>query len=491
MAKIVLFCLLSLLACAAGQRITTIHLDGVQYFISRMNPYSPELNYFLAYQYCRSLGLQLASFETKEKAESMTTYLKNAGYGNYDFWTSGNRLGTGMFLWMSTGLPFNATFDFFENSADAIQAGLLDPVDHNSNTSPQRTARDSSSGAEKGCVILKQPTLKWMPEDCSAVKDFICEQTRCYYYNYGSIPVSSAQGRPITSTTPRTPASLMNLHVAATTTPLPLLMSTSGAMYTAAKAKSSPAVGHRLLDDSSSQQQPSFMSFKLNHDRSLPDTDATDVDVEDQEADLDGEEHDDHETEGEEEHEEHDNFEEHARELSNDSDGDIKEHVFPLSDNELHPEVHSIEEVQQQLQHEDADADSASSPAAAEENESTHHDAESDGEHEQEGAEGETDLETEPQVDLIKANEPLAMPSSTESPAAAIEERIKQIAQDFQKMASSQELQPKEELTPQSSLSLNDLIRTLRPNEQQIIPQIDSDYSNAMRVLGKPLAANN
>jgi len=52
----------------------------------------------------------------------------------------------------------------------------------------------SSSGAEKGCVILKQPTLKWMPEDCSDVKDFICEQTRCYYYNYGSIPVSSAQG---------------------------------------------------------------------------------------------------------------------------------------------------------------------------------------------------------------------------------------------------------------------------------------------------------
>ncbi|XP_065367136.1 uncharacterized protein LOC135959921 isoform X4 [Calliphora vicina] len=190
----VLICLISLVVLSTGQRITTIHLDGVQYFISRMNPYSPELNYFLAYQYCRSLGLQLASFETKEKAESMTTYLKNAGYGNYDFWTSGNRLGTGMFLWMSTGLPFNATFDFFENTADAIQAGLLDPVDHNSNTSPQRTARDSSSGAEKGCVVLKQPTLKWMPEDCSAVKDFICEQTRCYYYNYGSIPVSSAQG---------------------------------------------------------------------------------------------------------------------------------------------------------------------------------------------------------------------------------------------------------------------------------------------------------
>lgn len=79
-----------------GQRITTIHLDGVQYYVSRMNPYSPELNYYLAYQYCRSLGLQLASFDTKEKYESITKYLTNAKFNNYDYWTSGNRLGTGM-----------------------------------------------------------------------------------------------------------------------------------------------------------------------------------------------------------------------------------------------------------------------------------------------------------------------------------------------------------------------------------------------------------
>ncbi|XP_035900915.1 C-type lectin 37Da isoform X2 [Anopheles arabiensis] len=188
--KSIILCLVFVLAYAGGQRITTIQLDGVQYFISRMNPYSPELNYFLAYQYCRSLGLQLASFETKEKVESMTEYLQNAGYGKYNFWTSGNRLGTGMFLWMSTGLPFNATFDYFEKSPETVG---MDPLDHNSNTSPQRTARDSS-GLQKGCVHLKAPSLRWAPEDCSAVKDFICEQTRCYYYNYGSIPVSSAQG---------------------------------------------------------------------------------------------------------------------------------------------------------------------------------------------------------------------------------------------------------------------------------------------------------
>lgn len=41
----------------SAQRITTIQLDGVQYFISRMNPYSPELNYFLAYQYCRYVAI--------------------------------------------------------------------------------------------------------------------------------------------------------------------------------------------------------------------------------------------------------------------------------------------------------------------------------------------------------------------------------------------------------------------------------------------------
>lgn len=63
----------------SGQRITTIQLDGTQYYISRMNPYSAELNYFLAYEYCRSIGLQLASFETLEKTNSISDFLRNAG----------------------------------------------------------------------------------------------------------------------------------------------------------------------------------------------------------------------------------------------------------------------------------------------------------------------------------------------------------------------------------------------------------------------------
>ncbi|XP_077292385.1 narrow isoform X2 [Arctopsyche grandis] len=192
-------------APAAGQRITTIQLDGVQYFVSRMNPYSPELNYFLAYQYCRSLGLQLASFETKEKADSITTYLSNAGYTKYDFWTSGNNLGTDMFLWMSTGLPFNATFNYMkrgELTVSGAEATIpsrptsMDPVDvPQGSTAPQRTARHGTEHVlSDGCVALKAPTFHWEPQHCGDIKDFICEQTRCYYYNYGSIPVSSAQG---------------------------------------------------------------------------------------------------------------------------------------------------------------------------------------------------------------------------------------------------------------------------------------------------------
>lgn len=69
-----------------GQRIVTIQLDGTQYYVSKMNPYASELNYFLAYQYCRSIGLQLVSFETKEKADSIAEYLKNAGTYNYRYY---------------------------------------------------------------------------------------------------------------------------------------------------------------------------------------------------------------------------------------------------------------------------------------------------------------------------------------------------------------------------------------------------------------------
>lgn len=80
---ILYFLIFVLLILFPGQRITTIQLDGTQYYISRMNPYSAELNYFLAYEYCRSIGLQLASFETLEKTNSISDFLRNAGKIGY------------------------------------------------------------------------------------------------------------------------------------------------------------------------------------------------------------------------------------------------------------------------------------------------------------------------------------------------------------------------------------------------------------------------
>ncbi|KAB0801206.1 hypothetical protein PPYR_05560 [Photinus pyralis] len=187
-----------------GQKITTIQLDGVQYFISRMNPYTAELNFFLAYQYCRSLGLQLASFEAKEKADSITEFLKNAGYDKYDFWISGNTLGTDMMLWMSTGTSFNATFNYMRKRSNEIPANSSGYDIPNGSTSPQRTARESgSNGLHNSCIAMKAPRFDWDTDDCLVNKDFICEQTRCYYYNYGPIPVSSSQGKTSATSVPQ------------------------------------------------------------------------------------------------------------------------------------------------------------------------------------------------------------------------------------------------------------------------------------------------
>lgn len=73
-------------------------------------------------------------------------YCLFTGYNKYDFWTSGNNLGTDMYLWMSTGLPFNATFNYMRRlpmDTPSQQADdSIDPLDvPQGSTAPQRTAR--------------------------------------------------------------------------------------------------------------------------------------------------------------------------------------------------------------------------------------------------------------------------------------------------------------------------------------------------------------
>lgn len=64
----------------------------------------------------------------------------NLGFNKFDFWTSGNKLGTDMFLWMSTGLPFNATFNYMKKPGDDNHS--ISPDIPSGSTSPQRTARE-------------------------------------------------------------------------------------------------------------------------------------------------------------------------------------------------------------------------------------------------------------------------------------------------------------------------------------------------------------
>lgn len=63
-----------------------------------------------------------------------------------------------------------------------------------------------------------------------------------------------------------------------------------------------------------------------------------------------------------------------------------------------------------------------------------------------------------------------------------VEQRLKQISEEIEKFSSNTDTE--DEIGRQSFFSLSDLIKTLRPNDKKI-PQIDSDYSNTMRVLGE------
>ncbi|KAF4526338.1 hypothetical protein B566_EDAN014646 [Ephemera danica] len=172
-------------------RISTIQLDGTQYFISNHNPYAPELNFFLAYQYCRSIGLQLASFETKEKADALTMYLKNAGQS---FFLVTSDLFLFAALTLSVFKLIYQTESIHLNCTGTVKCFFCDIQTFYKRTIHRFLYEPSNEKLGKNCVALKTPDLHWALEECGDVRDFICEQTRCYYYNYGTIPVSATQG---------------------------------------------------------------------------------------------------------------------------------------------------------------------------------------------------------------------------------------------------------------------------------------------------------
>ena len=69
-----------------------------------------------------------------------------------------------------------------------------------------------------------------------------------------------------------------------------------------------------------------------------------------------------------------------------------------------------------------------------------------------------------------------------------VEQKLRQITEEIEKYSNSDKV---DEINGrQSFFSLSDLIKTLRPNDKKVAPQIDSDYSNTMRVLGETKAVN-
>jgi hypothetical protein len=164
-------CLLMALAGAAGQRISTARIGDNRYFISSQNPYAPMLNFHLAYQYCRSIAMELVSLETAEEAIALTEYLR-VGAAPVDYWTAGNALGAHSWIWMSNGAPFNGTFNYWPNGQPA----------------PVRSTPTGTGSNE--CMVVSDRAKTWKADNCNANHHFICEQTRCYFYNFN--PLSTA-----------------------------------------------------------------------------------------------------------------------------------------------------------------------------------------------------------------------------------------------------------------------------------------------------------
>ncbi|RXG69637.1 C-type lectin 37Da [Armadillidium vulgare] len=108
------FFYISLIHHVLGQRtIDTVQIGTNKYFFSDTSPYSPRLNWFLAFQYCRNIGMDLLSFQTNEEFNEIALYLENNGKSFNNYWTSGNQLGSEMWMWMTTGHPFNVTFSYW------------------------------------------------------------------------------------------------------------------------------------------------------------------------------------------------------------------------------------------------------------------------------------------------------------------------------------------------------------------------------------------
>ncbi|CAH1130036.1 unnamed protein product [Ceutorhynchus assimilis] len=114
-------------------------------------------NYFRATQYCRFHGMHLASISSQEENDKLEKYIKDFGFGNEHFWTSGTDLAEeGNFFWMSTGRPITFT---------NWNAGEPNNFEY-------------ENGEQENCLELWNRDgkgLKWNDSPCSFETYFMCE----------------------------------------------------------------------------------------------------------------------------------------------------------------------------------------------------------------------------------------------------------------------------------------------------------------------------
>lgn len=247
--------------------------------------------------------------------------------------------------------------------------------------------------------------------------------------------------RPITTTTPRNVAEAIKSEMK-TTTPLPMLMSS----FATASKKTN---------------QPSYVSLKLDQERALVVTETND-NMHHNQFDNEGGEHEDEEI--------------------NASQGDDDVQARDLANEEVE---HEVEEVSQQENSEELHEDHDET-LEQDENKST---SQQIGVNNKPTSNSHDQEESDELMAKEKSLESYEIENTPEMPA--VEVRLKEISQEVEKRNNEENrhipslTSDLDDIGRQSFLSLTDLIRTLHPNDKQIIPQIDSDYSNAMRVLGE------
>ncbi|CAL8142228.1 unnamed protein product [Orchesella dallaii] len=87
------------------------------------------MNWFEAWEYCRSIGLHLASIESKYEQTFVEIFLPRLELPTTEaYWTSGTDLGKeGQFTWMATGRSF--TFSFFRPGEPNNRFGSEDCIE--------------------------------------------------------------------------------------------------------------------------------------------------------------------------------------------------------------------------------------------------------------------------------------------------------------------------------------------------------------------------